>query len=1764
MAGEWLTLARWAGLHSLSRASPLTYTRGPRISRQPQEVAITAIALTLTVGLAATLPQDGDFQRLQLSETFYSEGANLGDVNGDGHGDVVSGAFWYEGPGFEQAHEFKPAEASDPLKYSDDFFSWVVDIDGDGDLDVFQVGFPGKLAAWFRNPSPRTGHWQYNPIFAGVDNESPTFADLDGDGRPELICNHRGAFGYIAANWKDPAQPWDWHPISPDLGKQRFTHGLGVGDVNGDGRPDVLEAGGWFEQPASLDGDPDWKHHPFPFSTRGGGAQMYAYDIDGDGDSDVLTSLAAHAFGLSWFEQVETEAGAIDFVEHLIMDREREANPYGLRFSALHALDVADVDGDGLLDLVTGKRHWSHGPDGDPPPQGPSVLYWFRLERREEGVRFVPHLIDEDSGVGTQVVAGDVNGDGRIDVVVGNKQGTFVHLQSPEGVSVEEPPLFEAQPDEPGPNEREGERPKDADGRDLNLDFETGDLTDWEAVGDAFADQPVEGDSTARRGLDSSDHTGTYWIGGYEIHGDGRVGELVSADFEVTHSWASFLVAGGRTEKTRVDLETTDGEVLFSSPGPNYEPLRVAVVDLREHLGERVRLRLVDEETGGWGHVNFDDFLFHDAEPEVAAGKRMWPEDVTTHAGLAPDQAAAAMSVPEGFHVDLIAAEPDLHQPVALAIDHKGRIWVAEAHSYPERVPDEEAKDTILVFEDRDLDGSFESRTIFAEGLNLVSGLEVGFGGVWVGAAPYLMFIPDADDDLVPDGEPEILLDGWEWQDTHETLNAFTWGPDSWLYGCHGVFTHSNVGKPGTPEEERQRINAGVWRYHPERHEFEVFAWGTSNPWGIDFDERGQAFITACVIPHLYHVIQGGRYHRQAGSHFDAHAYAEIETIADHRHYLGDDPHGGTGHSSGAGGGHAHCGALIYRGLSFPEEYRGRVYMNNIHGNRVNCDSLHREGSGYVGRHEEDLLLTNDAWFRGINLKQGPDGAVYFIDWSDERACHSNDPEIWDRSNGRLYRLRYGDLAPVEFDVTRASDGELMELALGRDEFAARRARVEIQGRREFGIDDSYFWKLFESGPAANAGTPTAERLAILWAVHAMGGAEEGYLLQLLDDDAEELVAWAVQLLCEGRAPSPEALDSMRELARTTESPMVRLYLASALQRIGPDREILRALCERSEDADDPNIPTVLWYAVEPLVGEDPEAAMLLASEMKLEPLRAWIVRRAASEAATRGALVRELEMTVDRAWRDLLLTELDEALRDERGVEMPAAWAGLYAQLSGDEEASVRDRALWIAAAFGDESALPRLAELLADDSEQLERRERALEALAASRSPRVAEALRGVLDEVRLRPAAIRGLSKSEDPETAPALLEIYADLGREGQDDVLATLSGREGYALALLDAVEGGVVPREDLSAFVLRKLQALESVPVDARLAEVWGVFRDSDEDKAERIAALMERFAQENEAVVRPSNGRRVYEETCAKCHTLFGEGGTLGPDLTGSNRADLEYLLTNLIDPNAVIGRDYQVTIVRTVDDLLVTGVLVAETETSITLATETDETVVGKDEIEERVLSDVSIMPEGQPETLSDADLRDLVFYLRSPEQVAPPVVEPPEDLLFNGEDLVGWSNAGDVWRVENGEIVGKTAGIGYNSFLISEHELGDFRLEFQVLLVNDEGNSGVQFRSRVQHGTEVTGYQADIGPGWWGKLYEEHGRALMWSDSAEHAVRKGEWNEYVIEARGSHLRTWINGELSVDLDDPEGARSGRLALQVHSGGPTELHFRGFRLLP
>ena len=975
-------------------------------------------------------------------------------------------------------------------------------------------------------------------------------------------------------------------------------------------------------------------------------------------------------------------------------------------------------------------------------------------------------------------------------------------------------------------------------------------------------------------------------------------------------------------------------------------------------------------------------------------------DEVAIQAGLSPDLAAQTMTVPGGFRVQLAAAEPTIHQPVAFAIDDRGRLWVAEAYTYPQRAAEGEGRDNIVILDDRDDDGVFENRTVFARGLNLVSGLEIGFGGVWVGAAPYLMFIPDANGDDRPDTEPVVLLDGFGYQDTHETLNAFIWGPDGWLYGCHGVFTHSLVGKPGTPDTERIPVNAAVWRYHPTRHEFDVFSRGTSNPWGVDFNDHGHAFITACVIPHLWHVIQGARYQRQGGRHFNPHIYDDIKTIARHRHYVGNiRDHAWWGHEPdppqdtlAAGGGHAHCGAMIYLGDNWPDVYRNQIFMNNVHGNRVNQDRLFREGSGYADDRATDLLLANDKWFRGINLKYGPDGSVYLIDWYDRNACHRTTSEIWDRTNGRIYNIAFGDPPTSTAHLSTLTDDQLVDLQGSTNDWYVRTARRILQERHGGALKQSASATFHERlWQFVNEGSDVPRRLRAIWALHVTNGLSDDRIDTLLVDTDEYVRSWAIQLALEDRSITDDQRRQFQTLAIEGGSPLVRLYLASALQRLPFQvrRELLPFLVAHVEDNQDHNLPLMIWYGLEPLVTDDVNWALSLSAMSRIDVVSDHIFRRATFDADSLNTMVQWLT-TVSSKLQERALDQMLIAFDERVDVAKPSVWDGVYATLSVSPKGSIRERATLVALVFGDQSELPRLRDLLKDPQAPLEDRRIALQTLVRGRDAQAATAFQAALRTVELRGLALRALGNIEHRRTPQVVLDLFDELDESERRDAIATLTSRKSYAHDLLDRIATGRVPRTALHAYNIRQLLSFKDDGVRRRLEQIWGEISDPSDDKLARISELKRSCDVQRLADADQRQGRQLFQEHCANCHRLFGVGGEVGPDITGSNRANLDYILHNVVDPNAVVAREYLMTLFELRDGRLVSGLVQRESDSAVTVQTLTEIVVIAKRDIENRTLSRLSMMPEGLLDRLTDEQVRQLVAYLASPTQVPMPTVD------------------------------------------------------------------------------------------------------------------------------------------------------------------------------
>jgi putative heme-binding domain-containing protein len=502
-------------------------------------------------------------------------------------------------------------------------------------------------------------------------------------------------------------------------------------------------------------------------------------------------------------------------------------------------------------------------------------------------------------------------------------------------------------------------------------------------------------------------------------------------------------------------------------------------------------------------------------------------------------------------------------------------------------------------------------------------------------------------------------------------------------------------------------------------------------------------------------------------------------------------------------------------------------------------------------------------------------------------------------------------------------------------------------------------------------------------------------------------------------------------------------------------------------------------------------------------------------------------------------------------------------AKLSKSPNPAVREMTQSLSVLFGSSAAFALQREQLMDAKADAASRRNALNTLAAARDPALPPLLRQLLNDPSMRGPALRALAGYDDPNTPEAILAVYASLTVAERQDALSTLLSRVPFARALLAGVADGKIPSRDLTAEMVRQLRSLRNEQIDQEVEKIWGVARESDEDKKKEIARYKAMLAQTPAQPVNLSKGRAVYARVCLQCHGLFGEGGKVGPDLTGSNRADLDYILENIIDPNAVIPNDYRTSTLETKDERVITGIVTHQDNNAVTIVTANETLIIPRNEIDSLDVSEISMMPEGLLDSLTEQEVRDLVAYLASPTQA--PLYAMPENLnaFFNGRDLTGWDGNFSYWTVENREIVGRSPGIKRNEFLVSPLLVRDFRLIVQVKLTPNKANSGIQFRSEQMPNGDVKGYQADIGAGWWGKLYEEHGRALLWDKPGDAHVKQGEWNTYEILAVGSRIRTALNGNLCVDLDDPKGAREGIIAFQLHAGaGVMEVRFKDFQI--
>ncbi len=948
------------------------------------------------------------------------------------------------------------------------------------------------------------------------------------------------------------------------------------------------------------------------------------------------------------------------------------------------------------------------------------------------------------------------------------------------------------------------------------------------------------------------------------------------------------------------------------------------------------------------------------------------------------------MTVPDGFEVTLFASEPLVRQPVAMEFDDRGRMWVIQYLQYPnpaglervevdrysrtiyDRVPEPpphgpRGADRITILEDTTGDGIADSAKDFVDGLNLATGLAFGHGGLFVLQVPYLLFYPDHDRDDVPDGDPEVLVSGFGMEDAHSVANSLTWGPDGWLYGCQGSTVTARIG-----EYEFQQ---GVWRYHPLTKKFELFCEGGGNSWGLDFDDDGQLLYSTNLGGYcMLHGVQGAYYWKSFGKHgalHNPHAYGYFDHVP-HENFRG---------------GHVTVGGILYRGDSFPPQFRGKYIGADLLGHAVYWHDIQRRGSTFQSSHGGELLLANDTWFAPTDLTIGPDGAVYVSDWHDKRTAHPDPDAEWDRTNGRIFRIAaQGTPRAAILPVADRSSEELLSDLHHSNQWHVQVARRQLAARRDPSVHAPLLDDLLHHEDPHVA-------LRSLWALYTSGGWTRPLAMELLGHPAAGIREWTVRLIGDFPdgffEPEGDLAEKLTEMAQHDPSVRVRMQLACTARRLDPRHAfpLLLALLARDEDRNDPYLPLLLWWGV----------------EQHADSIRQEGLERVISTEAWRQPLV-----------RDVVLPRLVRRYLAEKTEPGDMASAAILNSAPGDQV-----RSLWNAADVGMGSYRSEVASELVDHFQQHwdERTEdvllirllsrvgfeaaqhRALQLAGDSTTP---DALRRamlqllgelptldgpaplvqVLEEREadesVRLAALEALARRDTPEVASNLLGVFLTGSPALRQRIASTMLSRRSWGAALLSAVDQGVVEADSLALESVRRVALHEDEQLDALVRKHWGRLSSGTE---EELLAEVRRLNNDLRAAGgRFEPGREVFRQRCASCHRLHGEGTEIGPGLDHANRRDRDYLLVSIVDPSAVVRKEYASYTLQMLDGQVLTGLIVEQSADQITLVdNQGNRRAVPSSEVDVIEESPISLMPEDLLRDLAPQQLRDLFQFLQ-----------------------------------------------------------------------------------------------------------------------------------------------------------------------------------------
>jgi putative heme-binding domain-containing protein len=957
-----------------------------------------------------------------------------------------------------------------------------------------------------------------------------------------------------------------------------------------------------------------------------------------------------------------------------------------------------------------------------------------------------------------------------------------------------------------------------------------------------------------------------------------------------------------------------------------------------------------------------------------------------------PHDALAHFKYPEDLALDLVLSEPQVVQPVELSFDHRGRLWVVQYHQYPypkglkvisvdnflrvkfDKTPvappaGVKGADKITIFEDTNGDGTYDKSTDAIKGLNIATSVVTGRGKIWVLNPPYLLAYNDADSDGIPEGKPVVHLHGFGLEDTHAVANSLRWGPDGWLYGAQGSTTTANISSSVSKNVAFQ--GQAIWRYNTDTYVFEVFAEGGGNTFNVEFDSKGRVYSGDNGYDRGPNFKQGGYYQKSLGKHGP---------------YTNEYTFGHLPSMQLTGERRRFTHALIkYEETSLPNQYRGKMIAVNPLLNYVQLTRFEPSGSTFKNVDEEEILKTDDHWFRPVNIKAGPDGAVYIADWYDSRLSHVDPRDTWHKTSGRVYRLRNKKNESVlsKFDLSKYSADQLIQLLKGENKWFRQQAQVQFANQKNRAVVPKLL-PLLKSGDGQTA-------LEALWAINLNGGFNDEVAVIALDHPDPYVRAWAVRLLGDAKSISPIVAKRLSQFSLSELNPEVRSQIASTAKRLRGDLAVsmIEGLLKSNDDASDPDIPLLTWWSI--------EAKAITAREQVLKMFKnagIWqnstvqnvILKRLmqryvmAGGEANFAAAAKLIEMAPSKDIAKLLVSGLSEGLRGREVVGLSPALTKAI-QPYQDE---LFGGPLAMGIKQGDAQAIDQAVSMISDPKADLRYRLAYVKIMGETNQLKAVPALLKVIENAgssaALKQTALQALQYFDQPEIGTRVVVAYPEYrGDEGiRNTAIDLVSSRPYWANSFLDAIEKTkVISKGDVSDQAARKLKLLKDAQIAVRVNRLWPNVK---------LATSVEKNKSINKyiKIIRSGagnlqKGKLLYENNCGSCHRLFDTGGIIGPELTGYDRSNLNSMLLNIVDPNADIREGYVIHQITTLDGRTLEGKIISRNGDAITLQPFGDKDIVlSGAQIKEMKAQQVSMMPERILDRLSDQEVRDIFSYI------------------------------------------------------------------------------------------------------------------------------------------------------------------------------------------